>query len=313
MQYDNMFKDWLRQSGINEETQIKFNLGAGVHSRLGEAIIIPVHDIDGTFLFNKYRKNPTVQNTLPKYMYDTGGSLTLYGAQFLDGVDRVLVTEGEKDTLVAWSHNIPAVSSTGGAMSFKEEWAELLAGKEVILCFDNDEAGGVGMARALKIIPWAKVMFIPSREGVKDISDYVMSGGDLHTLMGTARSYSSVEEVMTDRADRAATWRSVYFHDAYLAEVEKEREIDLRVERKKRSGDRLENAKAVPLGQIVKFGRDSKRKCIFHNEKTASMNWYKDTNTFYCFGCGKFGDSVDLYMGAHGVDFKEAVRKLNNE
>lgn len=30
-------------------------------------------------------------------------------------------------------------------------------------------------------------------------------------------------------------------------------------------------------------------KCCFHSEDSPSLRWYEETNTFYCFGCGKGG------------------------
>ena len=36
----------------------------------------------------------------------------------------------------------------------------------------------------------------------------------------------------------------------------------------------------------------SMARCPFHNDRTPSMKLYADH--FYCFGCGKYGDVVDL-------------------
>jgi len=304
----NMFQEWLSKSGIVEEVQSLFEVGIGQHHILGACIKFPVTDIDGNFLFNKYRKDPTVENNLPKYVYDKGSSVSLYGAHLIKDAKTVLVTEGEKDCLVAWSHNIPAVTSTGGAMSWQDEWAPLLEGKEVIFCFDNDDAGGRGMSRALSKIPGAKILFIPDRPGVKDVSDYVASGGDIHTLMNTARSFTSIEDVKQDKNERVAQWKSTFFHDAYLKDNQKPSIIFKGV--KKSSGDNLTAVKEIPIGLVVEFNHDDKRCCLWHNERTGSMKWYKETNTFYCFGCSKHGDVIDVYMQQNNVEFKEAVAQL---
>lgn len=34
--------------------------------------------------------------------------------------------------------------------------------------------------------------------------------------------------------------------------------------------------------------------CPFHNERNPSLRIYPQTNTFYCFGCGKWGTAKDL-------------------
>lgn len=50
--------------------------------------------------------------------------------------------------------------------------------------------------------------------------------------------------------------------------------------------------------------------CIFHEEKTASLVFYSQTNSYYCFGCGKRGDVVNFYAGATGLDYKTAMHEL---
>jgi len=302
-----MFKDWLSQSGINESTQEMFGLGVGKHFMLGTCIVIPVFDTEGNFSFNKYRKNPTVEDKHPKYMYDKGGSVSLYGYHRAKGHDTILVTEGEKDCLVAWSNNIPAVTSTGGSLSFQQDWEELFAGKEVIFCFDNDEAGGVGMVRALKILPNAKVMFLPDRPGIKDISDYVMGGGDLHTLLKTAVHFGGLDDVYEDRGEKKALWKNTFFHDAYIKEHTKPRlKVGTSV---KYEGDEVTTVKQLPIDSITKF-TSNKACCLWHNEKTPSMVYYPKTNSVYCFGCGKYGDTIDVYKQVHSCDFKTALKEL---
>ena len=34
--------------------------------------------------------------------------------------------------------------------------------------------------------------------------------------------------------------------------------------------------------------------CPFHNETKASLQLYLDSHSFYCFGCGAWGDAVYL-------------------
>lgn len=49
-------------------------------------------------------------------------------------------------------------------------------------------------------------------------------------------------------------------------------------------------------------------RCVFHQEKTASMKVYPES--VYCFGCGKSGDVFTVVQTLDGVDFKTAFKRL---
>jgi hypothetical protein len=76
-------------------------------------------------------------------------------------------------------------------------------------------------------------------------------------------------------------------------------------------------AREYPIGDLM--GREgintgpqrTKYKCCLHSEKSESFVWYKHNNSFYCFGCGKGGDVINLYMELYKVNFVEAVKKLS--
>lgn len=48
-------------------------------------------------------------------------------------------------------------------------------------------------------------------------------------------------------------------------------------------------------------------RCIFHPDREPSM---KVDERFYCFGCGRTGDAIDLTAQLFGSDLKEAAKKL---
>ncbi len=50
--------------------------------------------------------------------------------------------------------------------------------------------------------------------------------------------------------------------------------------------------------------------CPFHNEKTPSFVVYPETQSFYCFGCGKGGDVVTYIKESENLGYIEAVREL---
>lgn len=79
--------------------------------------------------------------------------------------------------------------------------------------------------------------------------------------------------------------------------------------------NKVEKAKKFPIetvykGELKRTGRVLMGRCPFHEEKTPSFAIYPDTNTFFCFGCRKSGDVLDLYTKLNGCSFSEAVEEL---
>jgi hypothetical protein len=74
----------------------------------------------------------------------------------------------------------------------------------------------------------------------------------------------------------------------------------------------IEKAKSVPIISLLSEEPIAGMiHCPFHHEKTASCKIYDKQNKFYCFGCGKNGDVIDLVMKLENVDWQTAVIKLN--
>lgn len=295
--------EWLKNRKLSERVLNLF----GIYSSKYDQIVFPVHDIEGNFIFNKYRRNP-LSDVGNKYTYDQGGKVSLYGYHQAIPYDTVLITEGELDSLVAWSHNIPAMSSTGGCMSFQEDWVDLLKDKQIIVCFDNDEAGGKGMAKLAHMfgLENVKFLFLPDRAGVKDISDYVENGGNLNDFIKTAVTITDIYE---HRSERISQWKSTFFHDAYISSIKKPQYTDYKVNTD--TQDRIERAKIYPITNFFSFDKQNKACCPFHNENTPSFVYYPKTNTGYCFGCNQVADSIEVYKKINDCSFIEAVNDLN--
>lgn len=58
-----------------------------------------------------------------------------------------------------------------------------------------------------------------------------------------------------------------------------------------------------------------KIKCLFHNENTASLGFFKKNNQWHykCFGCGKSGNIYSFLMSLYNIEFKEAAALVNKE
>jgi hypothetical protein len=53
--------------------------------------------------------------------------------------------------------------------------------------------------------------------------------------------------------------------------------------------------------------------CPFHEEKTPSMKYYKDTLKFHCYGCGWHGNMIDFIMQRDNINFVDAIKRLTNQ
>lgn len=54
-------------------------------------------------------------------------------------------------------------------------------------------------------------------------------------------------------------------------------------------------------------------RCPFHDESNASFAVYRDTQRYYCFGCGASGDVIDFVRATQNVDFPKAAEMLGAE
>ena len=53
--------------------------------------------------------------------------------------------------------------------------------------------------------------------------------------------------------------------------------------------------------------------CFSHNERTPSMKVYKGNGGYHCFGCGAHGSIIDFVMQYFGLNFQDAIAKINTD
>ena len=187
--------DWLRARGLHDAIIAANGIGWN-----GNEIVIPILDVEGKFLFNKYRRDPFVQSDAPKYRYEFGSTAQLFGAHLVSATNNAIVSQGEREAMRLQSAGYVAVCSTGGAGTFKDEWLPMLAGHDLYVCYDNDEAGMKGGAKLLTKMN-AKLVIVPERVNgttVKDVTDYLKAGGSFPVLLEEAQAYPFLSEALPE-------------------------------------------------------------------------------------------------------------------
>lgn len=165
----------LKERGIRKETCEKFGVQVGQAN--GKVIIHNFYN-QGILLDQKIRRD----NNKGEQWWTLGSKTSR-----LFGMDRqkptrkvpVIVTEGEYDALCIYQETgLPAVSITkgaaGSAKQLKENLEWLQQWKEVVLCFDNDEAGIKAVEDSVKVFETSKVRV--ARLPLKDANDMVLAG-----------------------------------------------------------------------------------------------------------------------------------------
>src|SRR5438094_1321634 len=146
----------------------------------GSRITIPIFDRTGQFAFFKLAKGPNDQTDSPKMLATPGAHAELYGwERILANPEQIIICEGEFDRLVLESRGFAAVTSTGGALTFRPTWAEAFRGiPRVYICFDNDGPGLAGAERVAPLIPHARIVQLPDEVGEGgDVTDFFVRLG----------------------------------------------------------------------------------------------------------------------------------------
>src|SRR6266568_510632 len=146
----------------------------------GSRITIPIFDRAGQFAFFKLAKRPNDKTDSPKMLATPGAHAELYGwERVLANPDQIIICEGEFDRLALESRGFAAITSTGGALTFRPEWAEAFREiPSIYMCFDNDDAGREGAERVARLIPHARIVRLPDEVGEGgDVTDFFVRLG----------------------------------------------------------------------------------------------------------------------------------------
>jgi len=176
-------REYLHKRGLSDAVINEYKLGYGQFYRK-PWITIPIKDIYGNYSFFKLRQDPSFGND--KITYPKGAEAQVFDwRSFTYENDELVICEGELDRLLLVSKGVNAITSTHGAMTFKEEWvSKIQKDTKVYICFDNDEAGRKGSERVAKMVEnggyETYIITLPEEVGeAGDITDYFAKIGGL--------------------------------------------------------------------------------------------------------------------------------------
>lgn len=117
----------------------------------------------------------------------------------------VFLVEGEKDADNLARLGLLATTNAGGANTWREEYAESLHGRQVVIIPDNDDAGRQHAARVAHSLQdraaSVKILELPNLPPKGDVSDWLNAGGEKDTLLElAARAFMYADARQTDAA-----------------------------------------------------------------------------------------------------------------
>ena len=169
----------------------------------------------GEHLANKYRK--TKKSEGPKMWFEKGTNVnTLFNMDKINISDPLLITEGEFDCLSAIESGFKnAVSIPSGVNSTNEwitsNWTVIEQFEEVIIWFDNDEAGIKGAREVFNRLPNSSVKIVRC-EVANDINELLHKYGKLAVL-------KQIEKASTPVLEGVATLDMIEDFDVHEAET----------------------------------------------------------------------------------------------
>lgn len=166
--------DWFKSRGLTDKTIAEFKVGEQL--RDGKTYAVFPYLRDGVLINYKLRNVAE-----KKDMQQAGGAEPcLYGWHLIDPkVRTIAITEGELDAMTLHQVGIPALSVNAGAGNhqwIEFDWDRLERFSEILVFFDNDEAGNKGAKEVIERlgIERCKRIVLP----VKDANEYLQSGAE---------------------------------------------------------------------------------------------------------------------------------------
>ena len=135
--------------------------------------------------------------------------------ELAESTEQVFLVEGEKDVDRLRGIGLTATTNMGGSGAWRNEYAEVLRGRDIVIVPDNDDTGRKwckavesslrGVAQSIKIVE------LPGLKKAQDVSDWLNNGGSRERLLEIVRQTgrSKVRLKLTRLADvesKAVDW-----------------------------------------------------------------------------------------------------------
>lgn len=188
-----VLEEWFGGRGLTMDTVNAFKV---VEQPRGEAVYIVFPYLRGAELINAKYRNVADKKDMRQ---ETGAEPCLYGWDLIDPSCRVVaIAEGEIDAMTLHQVGIPALSVNAGAGNHQwidNDWERLERFSEILLCYDNDEAGRKGAREAANRLGNERCRVVIFGES-KDANEYLTGGAkpeDFKRCCAAARGFDPDE------------------------------------------------------------------------------------------------------------------------
>lgn len=185
--------EWFTSRGITAETVQAFKVAE--LPRGDRTYVVFPYLRDGELINAKYRNIADKKDM----RQEAGAEPCLYGWHLIDPARRVIaIAEGEIDAMTLHQIGVPALSVNAGAGNHQwidNDWERLERFSEILLCFDNDEAGRKGVREVANRLGLERCRVVTFGE-VKDANEYLLSGAtptDFHRCCDVAAGFDPDE------------------------------------------------------------------------------------------------------------------------
>ena len=210
--------EWLAGRGLSNTTIEEFKVREV--SRNGQPWALFPYLRDGVYVNGKYR-NPADKKGMQQ---EKDAEPCLFGWHLIEPKARtVVICEGEIDAMTLHQVGLPALSVNAGAGNhqwIENDWERLERFSDILVCFDNDEAGDKGAAEVINRLGIERCRRM--RVGAKDANQWLQDGATPEQFLEAARTARALDpDELRSAADFMNRVKAMFYpaHDAPLNPV----------------------------------------------------------------------------------------------